>query len=301
MHSAIEIRSQITNQIIDALSLGSLLPWRKPWSNDKNAPGLHTSLSSRNSYRGINQLILQLSAMKQNHQSKWWGTFKQIKSCGGSVCSGAKGTHIVLYKPIARTSTDEYGKEKDNSFYVLKTFVVFNADQTTGLDRFRVGFAQPAVDETERYEHADAVIESVGADIRFGGNKAFYSVNHDFIQCPFRHQFVSPEAYYETMFHELCHWSEKRTDFDRTRPENTYGFAELVAEIGACFLLAELGLPTLDNLTNSSAYLKSWLTGMNGDPAFIFKASSLASKAVEFVLSFSRTTEPVLDLEEAPF
>jgi antirestriction protein ArdC len=299
MLSPNEIRSQITSQIIDALTNGNLPPWRRPWSNDPNAPGLNTSLSTGNPYRGINQLLLQLAAGRSGFQSKWWATFNQVKASGAHVLKGERGTSIILFKPVKRTRVDETGEEKDDSFLVMRTFTVFNAEQTSGLQQYRVGFAQPKEDTGERYEHADAVIESTGADIRYGGNEAFYRSGEDFIQVPYRHQFESPEAFYETAFHELCHWTEKRVGFDRSQAENTYALGELVAEIGACFLMGELGLPTTTNMTNHAAYLESWLKGMNGDPRFIFRAAAQASKAVEFVFSFSRNavaiTEPADD------
>jgi antirestriction protein ArdC len=166
MFSPNEIRQQITNQIVEVLTNGNLPPWRRPWSNDPNAPGLNTSLSTGNAYRGINQILLQLSASHHGFQSKWWGTFNQVKNFGAYVLKGEKGTHVILFKPIKRTRVDETGEEKDDSFCVLRTFVVFNAEQTSGLNQFRVGFAQPKQDTGERYEQADAVIEATGADVR---------------------------------------------------------------------------------------------------------------------------------------
>ncbi len=62
---------------------------------------------------------------------------------------------------------------------------------------------------------------------------------------------------------------------------------ELIAEMGSCFLMAELGLPVTNNLGNHAAYLKHWLKGME-DPKFIFKASSQASKAVEWLMACSK-------------
>jgi antirestriction protein ArdC len=289
MQTQNDIRNSITNTIIDALKNGGLPPWRKPWSNDPNAPGLHTSMSTGNGYRGINQLLLQVAAMRGGFESKWWGTFNQIKQNGASVSRGQKGTHVVLFKKIERERVDEAGDDVKDSFFVMKTFTVFNAEQTTGLEQFRVGFAKPQNNPVERYEIADTVIEATGADIRHGGNEAFYNPPGDFIQLPHRHQFESPEAAYETAFHELTHWSEKRIGFDRGLPENTYAFAELVAELSACLTMAELGLPTTTNLTNHASYLKHWLDGMAGDSKFIFKAASQASKAVDYLLSFSRT------------
>ena len=83
------------------------------------------------------------------------------------------------------------------------------------------------------------------------------------------------------------HWSEHRLDW-----EGNYAEGELRAEIGACYALAELGVPQSDDLTNHHAYLESWLAALQRDPRFIFAASTAASKAADFVLSFSRITEP---------
>ncbi|EMI54178.1 hypothetical protein RSSM_04397 [Rhodopirellula sallentina SM41] len=39
--------------------------------------------------------------------------------------------------------------------------------------------------------------------------------------------------------------------------------------------------------------MQNWLSALDNDPKFIFKASTAASKAADFVLSFSRQEEPV--------
>ena len=302
MSSQTEIRQHVTNQIVEALTNGDLPPWRKPWNNDPNAPGLHTSLSSDSPYRGVNQLLLQLSASRQNFQSKWWGTYSQVQRCGANVRRGQKATKVALWKPVNRKQHNEQGKNIDDYYLKVREFSVFNAEQTTGLKQFRVGFAQEEQDTKKRHELADEVIDATNADIRLGGNKAYYSPQSDFIQCPFRHQFSPSDGFYETMFHELCHWSEQRVGFDRSQTENTFALGELIAEIGSCFMMCELGLPTDDNMANHVAYLKSWLEGMTDDPKFIFRASAQATKAVDFILSFTRSSEAVVEPEvEVPF
>ncbi len=75
---------------------------------------------------------------------------------------------------------------------------------------------------------------------------------------------------------------------------------ELIAEMSACLMMAELGLPTTTNLENHAAYLKHWLDGMAGDSKFIFKAAAQASKAVDFLLSFSRTPADITEAIEEP-
>ena len=94
------LRTEITNTIVESLTSGRLLPWRKPWNNDPNSPGLHTSMSSGNAYKGVNQLLLMCSAMKNDFRSKWWGTFNQVKQQGGRVLKGAKSTVVV---PVSYT------------------------------------------------------------------------------------------------------------------------------------------------------------------------------------------------------
>jgi|ERR1039457_1008417 antirestriction protein ArdC len=42
-------------------------------------------------------------------------------------------------------------------------------------------------------------------DIKNGGNRAYYSVNLDYIKLPHQHTFDTPEEYYSTLFHELGH------------------------------------------------------------------------------------------------
>jgi antirestriction protein ArdC len=291
MQSQSELRQTITSTIIDAIKNGGLPPWRKPWSDDPNAPGLHTSMSTGFPYRGINQLLLQIAAIRHGFKSKWWGTFNQVAFNQASVKQGQKATKVVLWKPIERKRANENGEEIEDKFLVMREFCVFNAEQTTGLEKFQVGFAKPRIDTGERYEKAERAIEAIGADIRYGGNKAFYSLAGDFIQLPFRHQFDSPQDFIETTAHELCHWCEKRIGFDRSQAENSYAFGELVAEIGCCLMMGELGLPTTSNLENHVAYLKNWLKGMADDSRYIFRAASLASKAVDFLLTFSRSTD----------
>jgi len=296
--NSLALRSEITATIIESLEIGKTPPWRKTWSDDPNAPGLHSSLHSRNGYRGINQLLLQVAMDRRGYRSKWWGTFPQIKALGSSVRKGESGTRIILWKPLSKKKTDTAGKEVEEQFFVMRQFTVFNAEQTTGLDEFRVGHV-PASSTALRYEHAEAIIESTGATIEYGGNKAKYSIGGDYIHCPARHQFNSLESFYETLFHELIHWTEKRIGIDRSAEGNSYAFCELVAELGGCFLMGELGLPMADVLPNSVSYLANWLQGMKGDPSFIIKAASQASKAVDFILSFSEV--PAFSDEEVPF
>ena len=107
-----------------------------------------------------------------------------------------------------------------------------------------------------------------------------------------REWFESSELFYTTALHELAHWSEVRLGWDEHN--RNYAMCELVAEMSSCFGAGELGIP-MGDLTNHAAYLKNWLGAMKEDSNFIFKASSLASKTSDFLVSFVRPNEAVAD------
>ena len=72
-----------------------------------------------------------------------------------------------------------------------------------------------------------------------------------------------------------------------------------MAELGTSFILSALGIPQSDN--NSTAYVANWLDALNRDSRFIFQAASCASKAADYILSFSLQHQPEPDLVEVPF
>jgi len=288
MPSQNDIRQNVTTQLLEALESG-VTPWRRPWASDKNA-GQSANVVSGKPYRGVNPLLLDMAMMKHNLQSRYWGTFQQWKQLGATVkprpvgvAPGKWGTQIVFTAPVSKKSKD--GDETDERFWILKTYTVFNVDQTVGesVDRFRVGIDAPE-DETNlpSYGDADELIENTGADIRFGGGRAFYSVA-DFIQMPYKHQFEH-NAYYETIFHELTHWSEPRLEWDRAK--HGYAMGELIAELSSVYVCSELGIPVSDSLGNHASYLRHWIEQMKGDSRFIFSATSQASKSADFLLAF---------------
>ncbi|MFO0887731.1 MAG: zincin-like metallopeptidase domain-containing protein [Isosphaeraceae bacterium] len=186
----------------------------------------------------------------------------------------------------------------------MRSYTVFNVDQVVGdhLDHLRAGRAEddttgPVID----YEPAEEAIAATGIAIRHGGGRAFYSPSGDFVQVPPKASFTEPDEYYETVFHELVHATEHptRLDWSRKEAENSYAMGELVAEIGACYLARELGVPASENLTNHVAYLANWLKAMRDDPRFIFTASAQASKAADYLLAFSRPQATEADEPEA--
>lgn len=306
MASQSEIRESITNQIVEALKSGGLPPWRRPWGVSGNS-GFPTNAVSGRRYSGVNVLLLQMASMRHQHRSKFWGTFNQwtamngrIKKRPDNVLPGQWGCQIVFFKPITKTVFDRNtGEEREESFPLLRTYTCFNIDQVEGdhLDHLRAKDEEPTSSEFLDFSPADEALKATGADIRFGGDRAFYEPIGDFIQMPPKHRFNPAHEFYGTACHEAMHWTGHVSRLNRLKSgtrfgDQNYAFEELVAEIGAAFLLAELGVPQSGDPSNHNSYVASWLKSLQNDSRYIFRAATAASKAADYVLSFSRQPEP---------
>jgi antirestriction protein ArdC len=300
MPSQTEIRDEVTARIIQALE-SNLLPWRRPWrSVGGSQPGRHSNVASRKPYSGINPMLLEIHALRHGFSSRWWGTFHQWHDLGcrirkrpNGIEEGHWGCRVVLWKPVTKTVLDDHtGEEEDERFFILRTFTVFAADQVEGepAERFQGRKNDAPGDCQPDFQPAEELISATGADIRHGGNIAYYHRLADFIMLPPRATFSPPGAYYETAIHELSHWSEIRTGWDCTK--HGYALGELAAEIASCYVSAELGIPQGETMENHAAYVQNWLTAMKGDRNYIFKASKQASKVTDFLLGFVKQPEP---------
>ncbi len=297
MASQEQIRETITHQIIEALQSGEIPPWRRPWGISPNS-GFPTNVVSNRRYSGVNVLLLRLASMKHGFSSKFWATFKQWQDLGGrikrrpeDVEPGQWGQSIVFFTKVNKTKVDPItGEEEETSFPILKSYTIFNVDQVDGpFDHLRANDESMTVNSNFiDYEPAEELIRNVGVDLRFGGDHAFYCKSEDYIQVPDKRRFERENEYYNTILHELTHWTEPRCNWS-----GNYAEGELRAEIGSAFVSAALGIPQSDNLDNHKAYVANWLEALNKDSRFIFRAASAASKAADFVLSFSRQPEPL--------
>lgn len=297
MPSQKQIREEITKRIVTAIESG-VMPWRRPWRVSPNA-GRPANVVSKRPYTGVNPLLLEIAAMQHGFTSRWWATYRQWHQLGCQVMKrpdniepGQWGTAIVFFRPVTKTVVDgETGEEQEEHFGVLRTYTIFCADQVAGAERFQVteepgdGIAEPD------YGPAEELIAATGADIRHGGERAYFDPVGQFIQLPCRDRFATIGAYYETALHELAHWTEPRQNLDRQ--QLGYPMCELIAEIASCFTASEIGIPHGEGLENHAAYVRSWLDAMKGDASYIFRASKLASATCDFLLAFVREPEPV--------
>jgi len=293
-----DVYERITSRIVTELEQG-VRPWLKPW-NAEHAAGRITRPLRFNGqpYQGINVLMLWGESVAKGYAAPIWMTFMQACELGAHVRKGEHGSLVVYADRIRRTERDEAtGEEAEREIPFLKGYTVFNVEQVEGLPARFYAVAEPRLDPVQRIERADAFFAATRADIRHGGNMAYYSVTDDHVQMPPFESFRDAESYYATLAHEMTHWTRhgKRLerDFGRKRwGDEGYAMEELVAELGAAFLASDLDL-TPEPREDHAAYIASWLKVLKNDKRAIFTAASHAQRAADYLngLQTSRQAE----------
>jgi antirestriction protein ArdC len=282
-----DVYARVTAAIVADLERG-VRPWVKPWTagnGDVSRPVRHTGVS----YRGINVVLLWLAALQGCFACPMWMTYKQAAELGGQVRRGEKGATVVYADRFIRVESGDNGEEHEHAIPFLKSYSVFNCEQIDGLPAHY--YATPERDSRVigRIGRAERFFGNTGADIRHGGGSAYYAPSGDFVQMPPFESFTTAEAYYATLAHELTHWSGHASrlarEFGRQRwGDEARAMEELVAESGAAFLCADLGL-TPETREDHAAYIGSWLKVLKNDKRAIFTAAGHAQRAADFLHS----------------
>jgi antirestriction protein ArdC len=282
-----DIYTRITGKIVASLEAG-VRPWIRPWSGE-NAAGRITRPLRHNGmpYSGINILMLWASSVEQGFASPSWMTFKQALELDAHVRKGEKGSLVVYANSITKTEQNDAGEDVERDIHFLKGYTVFNCDQIEGLPEQYYVKPEPRFSPVERIAHADQFFAATGAEIRYGGNRAYYAQELDYIQMPPIEAFTDAEKFYATLAHEAVHAtkhpSRLERDFGRKSwGDEGYAREELVAELGSAFLCADLEL-TPEVRDDHASYLASWLEVLKNESRAIFTAAAHAQRAVDYL------------------
>ena len=287
-----DVYARITNKIMADLEQGDLT-WRKPWNADHLSGQITRPLRWNGiPYSGINTLMLWGTAAEQGYTSPYWMTYKQASELKANVRKGEKATQVVYADKFTKEDQDSNGDKTTSQIPFLKCYTVFNASQIDGLTENFFPVIEPVVtSDKQRNQELEEFFAQTKADI-YTGSQASYSITTDRVQMPPFESFAQPLDYYAVLAHEITHWTRHPSRLDRDLGRKTYGDAgyakeELVAELGACFLAADLGFEPMPE-TQHAAYIQSWLKALQDDKKLIFTAASHAQKAVEYIHQLPR-------------
>ena len=283
-----DVYTRVTNKIVADLERGNLT-WLQPWQAGRHQAGpvSRPLRAGGKAYRGVNVLMLWAAAIERGYSCPLWLTYKQAAELGGQVRKGEKGSLVVYADKFTKTGTDDKGADVEIEMPFMKGYPVFNAEQIDNLPGHFYATAVPLNTAINRLDPVETFIANTKATIQHGGNRAFYSCDRDFVQIPELQTFRDAESYYATLTHELTHWTRHETrlnrDLGRKRfADAGYAMEELVAEIGAAFLCADLGI-TPETRDEDAAYVASWLIVLKNDKRAIFTAASHAQKAADYL------------------
>jgi antirestriction protein ArdC len=296
-----DVHQEVTDQIVASLETG-VMPWKRPWNAGKlvgSESFLPRNAATGRPYQGINLLLL----LGKGHDDPRWCTLKEANRQGWRIRQGEKGTVIVhsspqLYKKTVierdRETGEEKPAEKTYRYWSTQIYRVFNASQIEGI---------PALDEVKTprpQEEIDTRVKEIlsrFSQIRLThlpiqvdrqGKDAFYRQSEDSVTMPAPGRFSDINAYYGVLLHEYGHSTGHPNRLNRETlakyhaSDSWRAKEELVAELSSAFVAAELGIP--DDLTRNTAYIGSWLSELKKDKREIFKAASMAQKAVDLLM-----------------
>jgi antirestriction protein ArdC len=282
-----DVYAEITSQLVAAIEADPGQP-QLPWRKSSGALFMPVNALTQNAYNGINILSLWVAAEAKGFTTPVWATYRQWLELGAQVRAGEKSSPVIFFKEF-EAEPDPDDADDDGKRRVARASRVFNAAQVDG-------YALPAQPDPlgpiERIAAADLFVHATGARIEHGGDRAFYRPSTDHIQMPAEDAFCGSstmsrsEGYYATLVHELTHWTGAKhrlnREFGKRFGDQAYAAEELVAEIGAAFLCAELQI-TQETRPDHAQYLAQWLTLMNCDSQAVFAAAAKASEAAMYL------------------
>lgn len=297
-----EITDRFVKAIEEGIAQGS--QWKMPWR--QMGMGMATNVATRKRYRGVNVLVLGIVA-EDAGQPALWGTFKQWASLGCQVRKGERATMGVYWATIKLRDENGEPKLDENGEEMVRMrpqpFAVFHIGQVTApvrysgrirtvrhpnaVDKVRARFTPDTISPLERDERAEKILTAVGADVRHGGDRAFYSPGTDRIQLPYPEQFHDAVGYFGTWAHELGHWTGHASRLNRTTLANyatERAMEELTAELSATFTCQHLGIES-EPREDHAQYLAAWAEGLKADKRALYRAASAAEKATAYLMA----------------
>jgi antirestriction protein ArdC len=275
-----DLHARLAATILAQLETADPASWAPPWHGADPMP---RNARTGRRYRGINVLALWCAAQVHGYADARWATYRQWVALGAQVRKAERGTLVLFYKELSRRTEVE---PTDGAPFVARAAYVFNAAQ--------VDAAPPPTDALtpgvtpDPLPTFDAFVAATGAAIQHDGNRAFYAPATDIIHLPQRTAFHTPTGYAGTLAHELMHWTGASHRLARNLTgrfgARAYAAEELVAELGAAFVLADLDIARTPH-PDHAAYCAFWAPLLRSDPRALSTAASQASRAADYLIA----------------
>lgn len=294
-----DMYDEVTKRILKEMEQGNI-PWLKPWTGGAAA----WSRATGKNYSLLNQFLLPCGE---------YITYTELCAQGGELIRDEDGKaprpHQVWafwFKAIkyGEEVNEETGETEDKIRLIPKAkyYKVYNVETETTLEvkhkrEMPVSGAE-AIEELEAIR-ADYIKREGVKFMEEHGDRAYYSPAFDKVVVPTKEQFDNSAEFYSTVFHELGHSTGapkrlkrfKICDKDAAFGSESYSREELVAELTACSILANMGVETATSFRNSAAYIQGWSKALKDDKEAIIRASAKAEAAYNLIMGITEDDE----------
>lgn len=287
-----DLKQEVTDRLVNAMEAGRMSP-ANLWACSASG-GLPVNYATKNMFNGANLLLLWLEAAERGFARNEWMTYNQAQAIGAQVRRGAKGCRLVRFDKEEHIDPETGEIE---FFPDPVAFSVFNVEEIDGV------VSVSRCEEFAPVDVAEHILKHTGARVVETGEHAFYRASTDECFLPERGRFADLSSFYRAATHGLMHWtahsSRLARDFSARFGDDGDAFEELVAEFGAAFCLARIGMQD-GQLEHHASHLDSWLRVLKKDKNALFTAASRASDAYSYVMKRARMTDsPSIELAAA--
>ena len=126
----------------------------------------------------------------------------------------------------------------------------------------------------------------LGVTLHDNGTQACYYWKRDIVEMPPRASFSNKEEeYWATLWHEVIHWTGHTSRLNRLggAERDEYAFEELIAELGAAYMCAYVGIECKGMYSQHASYIDSWLSGFRLKKTAFYNAAKGAMRATDFI------------------
>ena len=291
-------RKAVVEQMIELIETGKTV-YSRQWNPEAMRPRNPISGAL---YHGANRLILMNQAIRKGYQDPRWMTFKQLSEKGYFVKKGEKAVRLEKWiftekVPLEDANGNPVKNAKGQIVYEerllerpkCRLFSVFNGEQVSDFPKYE----PEIILEGEIEKRIEALLSSSECPIhQVAQDRSFYSHSIDEIVLPLRSAFTDDNAFAEVAAHEMIHSTGHASRLAREfgsrdpfgRPDDKYCMEELRAELGAIFLMGDIGIPPAEKeMYGAAAYLEGYLMALKGNPGLLFRIASDAEKASEYL------------------
>ena len=302
--NATDVMDRVVARLVDAIEAGAA-DWQMPWRT-LGSTGWPTNAATGNRYSGGNVLALYLAALDRGYPTARWATYKQWAALGAQVRKGERGTLGIFWKvtdPAADTRRARRHRRADPAPAQRMGPRVHRVQRRPGRQRPRRAHGPPpTLDVLDRDARAEAFFAAVPAVVRWGAGNPCYRPAADDVVMPAFDAFHSAADAYGTLAHELTHWTGHPTRLARTYGkrfgDDAYAAEELVAELGAAFVCALVGIDSVAR-TDHAGYLAHWCRMLRAQPAVLWTVAAKAQAAADWLAAYSTTPADTHALEPA--